>query len=90
MGAETPVPVSEIICGLLAALSVKLTEPTALPAVVGVKVTLMVQIPPAVRDEPQVLVCAKGAVAVIEARVRVAVPVLVTVTICAALVEFTT
>ena len=64
MGAVTPVPVSEIVCGLLAALSVKVTEPTALPAVVGVKVTLMVQIPPAATGEPQVLVCAKPAVAI--------------------------
>ena len=90
MGAVTPVPVSEIACGLVAALSTKVTDPTALPAVVGVKVTLMVQIPPAARDEPQVLVCAKGGVAVIEPRVRAAVPLFVTVTVCAALVEFTT
>jgi hypothetical protein len=89
MGAVTPMPVREIVCGLLAALSTKLTEPTALPAVVGVKVTLMVQIPPAATGEPQVLVWAKGAVAVIELRVRVAVPLFVTVTVCAALVEFT-
>jgi hypothetical protein len=89
MGAVTPTPFSAITCGLLPALSVKVTVPTALPAAVGVKVTLMVQIPPAVSDAPQVLVCAKEAVATIEVRVRVAVPVLVTVTICAALVEFT-
>ena len=50
MGAVTPVPVSEIVCGLLEALSVKLTEPSALPAVVGVNVTLRVQIPPAATD----------------------------------------
>jgi len=89
MGAVTPVPVSEIVCGLLVALSIKVTEPTALPPVVGVKVTLMVQIAPAATDEPQVLVCAKGAVAVIEPRLRVAVPLFVTVTVCTALVEFT-
>jgi hypothetical protein len=89
MGAATPVPVSEIVCGLLPALSTKVTEPTALPAVVGVKVTLMVQIPPAATDEPQVLVWAKGPLAVIEPRFRVAVPLLVTVTVCTALVVFT-
>jgi hypothetical protein len=89
MGAVTPVPVSEIVCGLLAALSTKVTEPTALPAVVGVKVTLMVQSPPAATGELQVLVCAKGPVAVIELRFRVAVPLFVTVTVSTALVEFT-
>ena len=89
MGAVTPVPLSEIVCGLLPALSTKVTEPTALPAVVGVKVTLMVQVPPAATGEPQVLVCAKGAVAVIEDRFRAAVPLFVTVTVCGALVAFT-
>jgi hypothetical protein len=89
MGAVLPVPFSEITCGLLPALSTKVTEPTALPAAVGVNVMLIVQIPPAARDAPQVLVCAKGAVGVIEVRVRGAVPVLVSVTVCAALVEFT-
>ena len=89
MGAVTPVPVSAIVCGLLEALSVKLTEPTALPAVVGVKVTLMAQLAPAAMDEPQALACAKGPLAVIELRVRVAVPLFVTVTVCAALVVFT-
>ena len=89
MGAVTPVPFSAITCGVLPALSAMLTEPTELPAAVGEKVTLMVQIPPAIRDAPQVLVCAKGAVAAIEVRVRVAVPLLVSVTVCAALVEFT-
>ena len=89
LGLVMPLPLSVIVCGLLPALSVRVMEPTALPVVVGVKVTLMVQIPPVATDEPQVLVCAKGAVAVIEPRLRVAVPLFVTVTVCTALVVFT-
>jgi hypothetical protein len=89
MGAATPVPLKEIVCVLLAAgaLSVKVTEPTALPATVGVKTTLTVHMPWGATGEVQVLVscCAKGAVATTEATVRFAVPVLVTVTIWAAL-----
>ena len=88
MGTVTPVPLSEINCGVLGALSTRVTEPNAPPPVVGVKVTLMVQIPPAAKDEPQVLVWAKGAVAVIDVRFRVPVPVLDTVTVCVALVVF--
>jgi hypothetical protein len=85
-GAVTPVPVSEIVCGLLAALSTKVTEPTALPAVVGVKVTLMVQIPPEATGATQVLVSPKPALATMLVKVRGALPVLVTVAVCGALV----
>jgi hypothetical protein len=84
-----PPPVKAITCGLLPALSTKVNEPSALPAVVGVKVTLIVQIPPAATVAfRQVLVCAKGSVAVIELKLSDAVPVLVTVTVCAALGVF--
>ena len=89
IGAVLPTPFSEMTCGLFPALSTKVTEPDALPAVVGVKVTVIEQIPPAGRDAPQVLVCAKGAVGVMEVRVKGAVPLLVSVTVCAALVELT-
>lgn len=89
LGAVTPVPVSGIACGLLPALSTKVSEPKAPPAAVGLKVTLMVQILPAATGEPQVLVWAKGAVAVMEPIFSVAVPELVTVTVWAALVRFT-
>jgi hypothetical protein len=37
-----------------------LTEAVRLPLAVGVKVTLMVQLPPAATELPQVLVCAKS------------------------------
>jgi len=52
----TPVPVREAVCGLPEALS--LTDKVALrdPAAVGLKVTLIVQFPPAATLEPQVLV----------------------------------
>jgi hypothetical protein len=59
----------------------------AAPAVVGVKVTLTVQDAPAAIDEPQLLVCANGAPAVIEDTLAAALPVLATVTVCAAEVE---
>lgn len=40
-----PVPDKVTVCGLLAALSVKVTEAGRLPEVVGVNVTLMLQVP---------------------------------------------
>jgi hypothetical protein len=49
----------------------------------------MVQMPAAATGEPQVLVWAKGPTAVIEVMLNAAEPVLVTVTVCAALVVFT-
>jgi len=41
---RTPVPDSETVCGLLVALSVMVSVPEALPAAVGVKETLSVQL----------------------------------------------
>jgi hypothetical protein len=52
----TPVPVSGMVCGLPAALSVTVIVPGWLPAAVGVKVTVIVHFAPAVTEEPQVLV----------------------------------
>ena len=48
----------------------------------------MVQIPPTAREAPQVLVWAKGAAVVMVRGVRVAVPLLVSVTVCVALLAF--
>ena len=45
IGVATPVPVSDIVCGVLGALSTRETEPNAPPATVGVNVTLIVQMP---------------------------------------------
>src|SRR5271165_1760207 len=50
-----PVPVSDIVCGLLGALSVMVTLPLDSPAAVGVNFTVMVQVPPAATLVPQVL-----------------------------------
>lgn len=58
--ATSPVPVRAAVWGLPEALS--LTESVALrvPPAVGVKVTLIVQLPPAATDEPQLLVWEKS------------------------------
>ena len=58
--AAVPVPVSVTVWGLPVALSLMLTEAARLPAAVGVKVTLMAQVPPAAREPPQVLLWAKS------------------------------
>ena len=85
----TPVPVSAMVCGLPVALSVTVMVPGWLPVAVGVKVTLMVQLAPAATDAPQVLVCAYCALAAMLVTLSAALPVLLSVTACAALVEFT-
>jgi hypothetical protein len=53
---STPVPVMLMVCGLLLALSVRITDPVTAPVAVGVKVTEIVQLEPAGTSEPQVLV----------------------------------
>jgi hypothetical protein len=58
-----PVPESATVCGLFGALSVKVMLPDAAPAVVGEKVTLTVQDPPAAIEVPQVLDSLKGPLA---------------------------
>ena len=55
---SVPVPVRRAVCGLLVALSVTVTETVRAPKAVGVKVTLMVQLPPAATELPQLLVSA--------------------------------
>ena len=54
--AVVPVPVTLVVWGLLLALSVTLRVAVRVPAAVGVKVTLIVQLPPAGTLAPQVLV----------------------------------
>jgi len=76
-----PVPLSATVCGLPAALSVTVTLPVLVPVAVGSKVTLMVQLAPAVTLEPQVLVWEKSPLAVMLVRLRVASPVLLSVTL---------
>ena len=53
-----PVPESAMVCGLLLALSEMVIAPVRSPTVVGVNVTLIVQLPPAATEVPQVLVSA--------------------------------
>ncbi|HYZ52078.1 MAG TPA: hypothetical protein VE733_01000, partial [Streptosporangiaceae bacterium] len=64
--------------------------PEAAPAAVGVNVTLTVQDAPAAIEDPQVFVSANGPLAEIDDTLAVALPVLVTVTVLAALVDPTT
>ena len=71
------------------ALSVTVIVPGWLPRAVGVKVTLMEQLAPAATEAPQVLVWAYGALAAMLVMFNAAVPELVRVTVCAALVVFT-
>jgi hypothetical protein len=88
--ALTPVPESGTICGLLLALSAIVTAPLRAPRAVGVKMTLMEQFCPALRDDPQLLVSLKSPEIEIREIVRVACPVLVIVTAIAELLWPTT
>jgi hypothetical protein len=81
-----PIPVRLTVCGLPLALSLSVRVPVRLPVAVGVKVTLTVQTPLAEIPVPQVLVSAKSPVIEIPEKVSAAVPELVTVIDCAALV----
>ena len=83
-----PVPERATVCGLPVALSVTVIVPGWLPAVVGVKVTLMEQLAPAAREAGQVLVSEYCALATMLVMVSAPVPELVSVTLCAALVVF--
>ena len=55
-----PVPERLTLCGLPVALSVRVTAAVRVPAAVGLKVTLIVQLAPAATLDPQLLVCAKS------------------------------
>ena len=78
---KLPVPTSATVCGDALALSVIVSMPVRLPATIGVKVTEIVQFPPAVKLDPQVLVSAKSPEPVIEVIERPAVPEFVNVTV---------
>jgi hypothetical protein len=62
-----------------------LRVPVRVPTAVGLKVTEMVQLAPALTEVPQVLVWEKSPLAVMLEMVSEALPVLVRVTVCAAL-----
>lgn len=57
---SSPIPLNFTLCGLFGALSAMLSVPVIGPAAVGSKVTEMVQLAPALRDVPQVLVSEKA------------------------------
>ncbi len=79
MPGDVPVPVSATVCGLPVALSVTESVPLAFPAVVGAKLTLIVQELPAATLEPQVFVSEKPALVVIPEMLSAAVPLLLSV-----------
>src|SRR5438552_9285752 len=83
----TPIPVRLIICGLLLALSVIVTDPVMVPVVVGLKVTEIVHLAPATTVVPHVLVWANGTLAATLEMASALVPVLVRVTFFVPLVD---
>ena len=85
--AVLPVPVNDTVCGEPLALSVIVRVPVRVPPEVGVKVTAIAQFAPAATLVPQVLVSAKSPVAAMDVRLKAPVPLLVSVTDCAVLVE---
>lgn len=89
MGAvgAVPVPVNGMVCGLPEALSVKAMVPVRVPVVVGVNVTPTVHDRPAPKEDEQVFVAmAKSPVRTTEVMFSEALPMLVNVRFCAALV----
>ena len=58
--AVVPVPERLMVCGLPVALSATLTIAERMPDAVGLKVMLIVQVDPALKLDPQVLVCTKS------------------------------
>jgi len=81
-----PLPVSVTSCGLVAAPSLKVSAPVTAPAILGLKVTLTVQLLLAARELEQLLVAVKSPLAVIEVMLRALNPEFVRVTVWAALV----
>src|SRR5438128_5108384 len=79
-------PDKATLSGLSAALSVIVRLPVRFPPAAGVNVTLIVQLAPAATLLPQVLVWAKSPLAVMLVTFRTPFPVLLRVTLCAALV----
>ena len=84
-GAWPPLPLSGRVCGLPGALSATVMAPEMGPEVVGVKVTLIVQLAPLASVDAQLLDSAKLALAAMLMIVRVAPPVLVNTALSGAL-----
>ncbi len=81
--AAVPIPVRDAVCGLPEALSMTVMLAWRVPAAAGVNSTLIEQLVPSAREDPQVLVWAKSPLFVpvtpIELMVNVALPVLLRV-----------
>jgi len=69
-----PVPLRETVCVPPGALSVTDSMPLRVPEAVGAKVTMIVQLAPAARNEPQVSDWLKSPLAVMPVMLSVAVP----------------
>ena len=80
-GFVPPVPVRLTVWVVGLALSVMVKVPFLVPVAVGLKVTLMVQLALAATLEPQVLVWEKSPLTVMLEMLRVALPVLLSVTL---------
>ena len=80
-----PAPLSPTICGLPAALSEMARVPVLIPDAIGLKVTEIAHLAPALKVVPQALVWEKSPPVVIIEIVTEAVPVLVSVTVWALL-----
>src|SRR5580658_2685629 len=79
-----PVPESAAVCVGVGALSTKVMAPMAAPAVVGAKTICRAQAALAASDAAQVLdAMTKPELAVMEVKVRVCPPLLVSVMVCA-------
>src|ERR1700694_5348762 len=88
----TPVPVKVAVCGVLAPSSLTLSKAVRVPRPLGVKVTLMAQVPPGARLLPQLLVvCLKSPLllplSVMLVMLSVTLWLLMRVMMCGALVE---
>ena len=86
--AKSPllVPVRLTAWGVLEALSLIVSVPVRVPVAVGLKVTLMVQLPPAATELPQLSVSAKSPLTAMLLMARLTVPPLVRVAALAVLV----
>ena len=93
VAAAVAVPVNATSCGLPVALSAIDSEAALVPVAVGLKTTLMVHEAPTATLEPQVLVSLKSPASVPVTLIPViaseAVPLLVSVTVCDALLVST-
>ena len=83
--AAVPEPLRVTVCGLPGALSVMVNVPGWLPVAVGVKVTLIVQFPPAATEVPQVSVSEYWLLGTMLVMPIAVLPILLRVTACDAL-----